>query len=401
MKLHQTQTEFNCGIDLHARNMYICVMDRQGKVLVHRNIRHNDFGFFLDLVEPYLHDLTVACECTFNWYWPCDACHDFGIRFVLGHALYMKAIHGTKTKNDKVDSEKIAHLLRSNMLPEAYCCSAERRPLRALLRRRMRLVHLRSGLAHHIGGTVQSHGLPPITRQDIRAAQKHRHVPDRFDDPFLALGMDIAVDLMHHIDRLILRIETEVFRHSRLTESGGYSLLKSIPGVGNVLALTILYEIDDIGRFPTVRDFCSYCRLSPPDAESAGKVVGVQGAKMGNQYLKWAFTQAAVIAKRGDGPIQRMTARIQSRKGKRQANAILAHRLAKAAYHMLRSGRVFDLELFVKGKVKIRKQSTGGRRACRKPNCEQQQVQHNGPDESVVGTDRIPRPWADAASHGA
>ena len=119
--LHQTESEFNCGIDLHAKSMYICVMNREGEILVHRNIRNNDFAYFLKVVEPYRHDLTVACECTFNWYWLCDDCYDAKIRFVLGHALYMRIIHGTKTKNDKVDSKKIADLLRGNLLPKAYC----------------------------------------------------------------------------------------------------------------------------------------------------------------------------------------------------------------------------------------------------------------------------------------
>ena len=120
MKVHQTTTQYNCGIDLHARCMYICVMDKEGKILVHKNIKHNDFDYFLKVVKPYRHDLTVACESTFNWYWLADACASAGIKFVLGHALYMKAIHGTKSKNDRVDSEKIAHRLRSNLLPEAY-----------------------------------------------------------------------------------------------------------------------------------------------------------------------------------------------------------------------------------------------------------------------------------------
>ena len=93
--LHQTETEFNCGIDLHAKSMYICVMNRDGEILVHRNIRNNDFAYFLKVVEPYRHDLTVACECTFNWYWLCDDCYDAKIRFVLGHALYMRIIHST------------------------------------------------------------------------------------------------------------------------------------------------------------------------------------------------------------------------------------------------------------------------------------------------------------------
>jgi hypothetical protein len=97
--------------------MYVCLMDRDGKKLVHSNIRNNDFEFFLKLIEPYKHDLTVCCECMFGWYWLADACQASGLTFVLAHALYLKAIHGGKNKNDRIDSEKIAHLLRSNLNP--------------------------------------------------------------------------------------------------------------------------------------------------------------------------------------------------------------------------------------------------------------------------------------------
>jgi hypothetical protein len=114
MKYYTSTTQFKCGIDLHAHQMYVCLMDRQGKKLVHTNIRNNDFEFFLKLIEPYKHDLTVCCECMFGWYWLADACQASGLTFVLAHALYLKAIHGGKNKNDRIDSEKIAHLLRSN-----------------------------------------------------------------------------------------------------------------------------------------------------------------------------------------------------------------------------------------------------------------------------------------------
>src|SRR5437867_3258990 len=117
MKYYTSTTQYNCGIDLHARQMYVCVMDRQGKKLVHTNVKNNDFGFFLKLVEPYKHDLTVCCECMFGWYWLADACQAAGLTFVLAHALYVKAIHGGKNKNDRIDSEKLAHLLRSNLIP--------------------------------------------------------------------------------------------------------------------------------------------------------------------------------------------------------------------------------------------------------------------------------------------
>jgi len=105
--------------------MYVCVVDPTGEVLVHKNVKGNDFDYFLKLVEPYRHDLTVCSECTFNWYWLADACEDAGIEFVLAHALYLRAIHATKKKNDKIDSEKIAHLLRTNMIPYAYVYQSE------------------------------------------------------------------------------------------------------------------------------------------------------------------------------------------------------------------------------------------------------------------------------------
>ena len=119
MKYYTSTTEFNGGIDLHSRQMYVCVMDRAGNKLLHTNIQGNDFAYFLKRIEPYRHDLTVCCECTFNWYWLADACQREGLTFVLAHALYLKAIHGGKNKNDRIDSEKLAHLLRSNLIPPA------------------------------------------------------------------------------------------------------------------------------------------------------------------------------------------------------------------------------------------------------------------------------------------
>ena len=128
MKYYTSTTEYNCGIDLHARQMYVCLMDRQGKKLVHTNVKDNDFNFFLKLIEPYKHSLTVCCECMFGWYWLADACQAAGLTFVLAHALYVKAIHGGKNKNDRIDSEKLTHLLRSNLIPPAYVYPADKRP---------------------------------------------------------------------------------------------------------------------------------------------------------------------------------------------------------------------------------------------------------------------------------
>src|SRR5947208_3096382 len=131
MKYYTSTTEFNCGIDLHARQMYVCVMDRQGKKRVQTNVRDNDFNFFLKLVAPYQHSLTVCCECMFGWYWLADACQAAGLKFVLAHALYVKAIHGGKNKNDRVDSGKD----RVTVVPEIL---VERLPAH---RERLRQLH--------------------------------------------------------------------------------------------------------------------------------------------------------------------------------------------------------------------------------------------------------------------
>ena len=169
MKYYTSTTEFNCGIDLPARQMYVCVMDRQGKKLVHTNVKDNDFAFFLKLVQPYRHDLTVCCECMFGWYWLADACQAAGLTFVLAHALYVKAIHGGKNKNDRIDSEKLTHLLRSNLIPPAYVYPAEKRPLRALLRQRIFYVWRRAELLARIHSHQLAHNRVPAKHVAVRA----------------------------------------------------------------------------------------------------------------------------------------------------------------------------------------------------------------------------------------
>lgn len=138
MQFYTKTHQHYCGIDLHARTMYVCIMNPAGEILVHRNIR-TDKDRFLALITPYRNDLVVCVECMFTWYWLADLCAQENIAFVLGHALYMKAIHGGKAKNDKLDSHKIALLLKGGMLPQAYVYPAHMRATRDLLRRRMHL----------------------------------------------------------------------------------------------------------------------------------------------------------------------------------------------------------------------------------------------------------------------
>ena len=120
MRFYTHQHQFYCGIDLHARSMYLCILNQEGEILLHRNLPTRP-DRFLRAIEPYRDDLVVAVECMFSWYWLADLCAEHQITFVLGHALYMKAIHGGKAKNDRIDSHKIGALLRGGMIPIAVC----------------------------------------------------------------------------------------------------------------------------------------------------------------------------------------------------------------------------------------------------------------------------------------
>ena len=152
MRFCNHQHQYYCGIDLHVKTMYVCILDATGQVLVHRNVPSTPEAF-LDTMAPYREDLVVAAECMLTWYWVADLCAAEDIPFVLGHALAMKAIHGGNAKNDKIDSQKITALLRGGLLPQAYVYPAAMRSTRDVLRRRLHFVRKRGHLFTHIQNT--------------------------------------------------------------------------------------------------------------------------------------------------------------------------------------------------------------------------------------------------------
>jgi len=344
MKYYTSTTEFNCGIDLHARQMYACVMDRQGSTLMHTNIAGNDWEYFLKRVEPYRHDLTVVSECTFNWYWLADACFEADIQFVLAHALYLKHIHGGKNKNDRIDSEKLAHLLRANLIPPSHVYPSERRPIRALLRQRMSYVWERATLRTHLSMNQTAEGLVPARKKNHNRDLWEEQILKQYSNPLHKFAVSCDMDMIRSYDKQIIKLEAEIICQAKKTMGRDFTLLLSVPGIGHVLAMTILFEIDTITRFPAVKDFLSYSRLVKGSVASAGKVKGLTGGKMGNAYLRWAFGQAAVIAKRNHPLLTPYAEKLTCKHGKFKGNAILANKLARAIYFMLQSGTAFDAE---------------------------------------------------------
>jgi transposase len=325
--------------------MYACIMDQEGEIVAHHNMKAQPESF-LKVIAPYRKDIVVAVECIFTWYWLADLCAQQGIPFVLGHALYMKAIHGGKAKNDKIDAHKIAVLLRGGMIPTAYVYPPEMRATRDLLRRRMHLMHKRSELLSHIQNTNSQYNLPEIGKKIAYKANREG-VTERFDEQSVQKSIEMDLLLIDHYDKLLTDVELYITRTAKEHNAQNFCLLRSVPGIGKILSLVILYEIHDIERFPTVQDFASYARLVKCSKESAGKRYGVSGAKIGNVHLKWAFSEASVLFLRGNPKGQRYMEKLTSKHGKAKALSILAHKLGRAVYYMLKRQKAFDMNQFL------------------------------------------------------
>jgi len=344
MRFYTKQHKFFCGVDLHAKSMYLCILNAEGEIVLHRNIK-TDSDVFLKTIAPYREDIVVAVECIFTWYWIADLCAQENIPFVLGHALYMKAIHGGKAKNDKIDAHKIAVLLRGGMIPRAYIYPSEMRSTRDLLRRRMHLVRKRAELLAHVQNTNYQYNLPEIGKRIDRKSNREG-VSDLFPDVSVRKSIELELTLLDHYDQLLPRLEHEISLIAKTHDADSYFRIRSLPGIGRILGLVILYEIHDINRFPRVQDFVSYCRLVKSAKESGGKRMGTSGKKIGNVHLKWAFSEAAVLFLRRNPEAVKYREKLAKKHGKAKSLSILAHKLARAVYYILKRKEVFHPKLF-------------------------------------------------------
>ena len=345
MRFYTQQHKHYCGIDLHAKAMYVCILDQSGTKRVHKNLPTTPEAF-LRAIAPYREDLVVGVECIFTWYWLADLCQQEGIAFVLGHALYMKAIHGGKAKNDKIDAHKIAVLLRGGRFPLAYVYPPEMRATRDLLRRRCHLMRKRAELLAHIQNTNSQYNLPEIGKKLAYKANREG-VEEHFPEPSVRKTIELDVALIDHYDKLLGEVELYITRTAKGHDPQSFARLQSVPGIGQILALVILYEIQDITRFPRVQDFLSYGRLVKCAKESAGKRYGLSGKKIGNPQLKWAFSEAATLFLRQSQPGKAYFAKLERKHGKGKALTVLAQKLARAVYFMLSRHQAFDLTRLV------------------------------------------------------
>ena len=343
MRFYDQQHDFYCGVDLHTRKMYLCILDREGNKRLHQNMRAKPYEF-LRAIGGFREDLVVGVECMFTWYWLADLCLDENINFILGHALYMKAIHGGKKKDDKLDSEKIARLMRGGTFPLSYVYPREMRATRDLLRRRTFLMRHRSELLAHVQMVNHQYNLDPFEKMLQYAC--NRDVLDRFEQDSTRQNVEADLQLISHYDQLLKQLESNLLRQAKLQDPQARFLLQTIPGVGNLLSLVLLYEIHTIDRFASVGDFLSYARLVTPKHTSDGKVTGHSGAKIGNPHLKWAFSEAVLMMMRHCEDAQPFLARKEKKHGKARAMKMLARKIARAVYQMLKRKEAFDAVKF-------------------------------------------------------
>ena len=257
----------------------------------------------------------------------------------------MKAIHGGKSKNDRIDSEKIAKLIRGGNFPLAHVYPQAMRATRDLLRRRNYFVRRRAEIQGHIKLTNYQYNLPTITQKLDRRANRDA-LAERFGDSSVRKNVEADIHLLDSMEVEIKSLENYIIQHAKGYDPRTYYRLQTVPGIGTILALVILYEVEDITRFPSVQQFCSYARLVKCPKESAGKRYGFSGGRIGNAHLKWAFSEATALFMRESERAKRYVAKMARKHGKGKAMSILSHKLGRAVYAILRKSDSFNENYF-------------------------------------------------------
>jgi transposase len=281
------------GIDLHRNRSQIAVLGGDGRELLSRRIV-NDPEAFLGLLGGFDGEAKIALEATYGWEWLADLLEDAGYELHLAHPLRTKAIAAARVKTDAVDARTLAHLLRADLLPEAYIAPRELRDLRDLLRHRVALTRIRSALKQRVGAILAKNGIArPYSNlfgpggSRFLAELELREGPRRRLDSLLALVA--AFD--QEIDSTTKEIE------QRAKADDYVEVLCQIRGVGRYIAMLVIAEVGDITRFPSARHLCAWAGLTPTVRSSDGKARLGHISGQGSPALRWALVEAAQHAR--------------------------------------------------------------------------------------------------------
>jgi len=330
-----------CGVDLHSNNAMYVITDERDRQLLHKRLP-NELPLVLKSLAPFRPRLKiVAVESTYNWYWLVDGLLDHKYPVVLAHPSAMEQYHGIKEADDLTDAAFLARLARLEILPTGYIYPKEDRPVRDLLRRRMLVVQHRTGVILSLQNMAERQTGRSVGWRALRklSDQERRGLLGEHD--CLAFVTAEQVDLIKLLSKTIRRFEKKVLEHAQLRPA--YACLQTLPGVGPILALTIMLETGDIGRFATVGDYTSYCRCVRATHTSNGKKKGHNNGKNGNPYLAWAFVEAVHHALRTCPRAKAFYDRKRAKRNGALATKALAAKWSKAAYYMMKRQEVFDL----------------------------------------------------------
>jgi transposase len=327
------------GIDLHSNNSVVTVTDESDKVVAEKRLP-NDLSKIVGFLQPWREEMAaVVVESTYNWYWLVDGLQEAGFAVKLANTGAIKKYDGLKHSGDEADARQLAHLLRLGILPTGTILPPEQRAIRDLARKRMQLVRSRTSHILAIENiAARQRGIKINSNQVKRLTDDEVDQMEFPEDVGLAMKSNLAViiTLNAQIELLEKRLQEKV------GERPEYGLLTSVPGVGRILATIILLETGPIDRFAAVGNFASYARCVDSQRMSNGKKKGEGNTKNGNKYLAWAFVEAANFALRFNAEAKRFYERKKAKTNTAVATKALAHKLARACYHMLKENKPFD-----------------------------------------------------------
>lgn len=327
-----------CAIDLHSNNNVPVVIDDNDTVLFQKRLP-NDITTVLDALAPFHADLhAVAVESTFNWYWLVDGLNDNGYCTQLVNTAAVQQYNGIKHTNDHTDAFHLAHLMRLGILPTGHIYPKSQRAIRDLLRKRLQLVRQR--VTHMLSAQNQiwrSTGMN-ITNAPIKQADPS--IIKLLDDPLNQMALKANLAIICSLNQQIAILENNVQDH--VSNDPVFKALLTINGVGPILAMTIYLETGDMQRFPKVGNFASYARCVSSTRLSNNKKKGANNRKNGNKYLSWAFVEAAHSIIRHDKVAHRFYQRKRTQANGALATKALAHKLARAAYYVMRDQQPYN-----------------------------------------------------------
>ncbi len=328
------------GSDLHGNSNFLGIIDARGKRVFKKKLP-NDLSLIRQTLEPFQGELVgIAVESTYNWYWLVDGLMEEGYKVHLANPSAIQQYVGLKHADDRHDAFWLAEMLRLGILPEGYIYPKEERPVRDLLRKRGHLVRLRTSLVISLQNILSRNLGRKVNVNDVKALREDRVVPLLESSEDLALAGRVSKEAIDFLTHQIRRVEGVVLK--RITLKEAYRYLLTLPGVGKILALTIMLETGPIARFATVGDYVSYCRKVPSQWMSNGKRKGSGNRKNGNKYLAWAYAEASELARRYYWEPRAYYHRKMQKSNAAVAHSALAHKLARAAYYVMRDQVPFE-----------------------------------------------------------